>query len=273
MSLEFSESMYTQMESFVGKRQNFGRATGVVDSNKSHPPVARHFGCSLVTPRTSSVGVQSPATSAATAPESPTEITPKDNTPGSTGRKQKVVGTDNLVDFVKDFNCEYLARAEAQEKDKRVWRSEILALDIAREARIAQKEAQVVSMDQKLYELEVEKTKKLGNMTSALLLLASSMDALIRFRILSLSFELGFILEVLVFLGVFPCSRHFGYVPSSLANPPLPSFLLTMLFLHSQGLSALGVEKPLRQFFKASRCRPLAVDDSLPRFDAMSCLC
>ena len=120
MSLEFSESMYTQMESFVGKRQNFGRATGVVDSNKSHPPVARHFGCSLVTPHTSSVGVQSPATSAATAPESPTEITPKDNTPGSTGRKQKVVGTDNLVDFVKDFNCEYLARAEAQEKDKRV---------------------------------------------------------------------------------------------------------------------------------------------------------
>ena len=233
MSLEFSESMYTQMESFVGKRQIFGRATDVVDSDRLHPPVARHFGRSPVTPRASSVGVQSPASSAATAPEFPTEITPGDNTPGSTGRKRKAVGTDNLVDFVKDFNCEYLARAEAQEKNKCVWRNEVLALDTAREARIVQKEAQVVSMDQKLYELEVERTKNLGNMTSALLLLASSMDALTRFCILSSSFIFGLILEVLLFLGFFLCSRHFEYVSSSLANPPLPFFLQVMLFLHS----------------------------------------
>lgn len=65
-----------------------------------------------------------------------------------------------------------------------------MALDTTREAKIAQKEAQVESMDQKIYELEVERTKKLGNMTSALLLLASSMDALTRFCILSSSFEL-----------------------------------------------------------------------------------
>lgn len=56
----------------------------------------------------------------------------------------------------------------------------MLAFDKAREARIAHKETEVASMDQKLYELEVERTKNLGNMTSALLMLASSMDALTR---------------------------------------------------------------------------------------------
>lgn len=56
----------------------------------------------------------------------------------------------------------------------------MLAFDRAREARIAQKENDVVSMDQKLYELEVERTKNLGNMTAALLMLASSMDVLTR---------------------------------------------------------------------------------------------
>ena len=42
-------------------------------------------------------------------------------------------------------------------------------------------------MDKKLYELEVERTRNLGNITSALLMLASSMDALTRYTILSLS--------------------------------------------------------------------------------------
>ena len=143
---------------------------------------------------------------------------------------------------MKDFNCEHLACAEAQEKDKCVWKNEVLALDTTREARIAQKEAQIVSMDQKLYELEVERTNFLGNMTFALLLLASSMDALTRLCIISSFFELGLILEVLVFVGVFLCSRHFGCVSSSLANPPLPSFLLVKFFLHSQGLLALGLK-------------------------------
>lgn len=91
------------------------------------------------------------------------------------------MGTDNLVDFVKDFNYEYLARVEAQDKDKRSWRSEMMALDMARETRMAHKEAETSNMDNKLYELEVERTKNLGNMTSALLMLASSMDALTRF--------------------------------------------------------------------------------------------
>ena len=84
------------------------------------------------------------------------------------------------MEFVKEFNCDYIARVEAHDKDKRAWRSELFALDTAREARIAHKEAQTVHMDEKLYSLEVERTKNLGNMTSALLMLASSMDALTR---------------------------------------------------------------------------------------------
>lgn len=64
----------------------------------------------------------------------------------------------------------------------------MLAIDKAREARIAQKDSEVMNMDQKMYELEVERTRNLGNMTSALLMLASSMDALTRYVALSYSF-------------------------------------------------------------------------------------
>ena len=124
--------------------------------------------------------MESPVASATAASESPTTGTPGDNTPGSTGRKRKAAGNENLVDFVKDFNFEYFARVEVQDKDKCAWRSEMLALDTAREARIARKDSEGVNMDQKLYELEVERTRNLGNMTSALLMLASSMDALTR---------------------------------------------------------------------------------------------
>ncbi len=40
LPFEFSESMYNEMESFVGKRQIFGRASDVVDSDRlgSPPP-------------------------------------------------------------------------------------------------------------------------------------------------------------------------------------------------------------------------------------------
>jgi hypothetical protein len=93
------------------------------------------------------------------------------------------MGTENLVEYVKDFNSEYIAKVEAQEKDKRSWRSEVMAFDIARESRIAQKEVESFHMDNKMYELEVERTRNLGNMTSALLMLASSMDALTRFYV------------------------------------------------------------------------------------------
>jgi len=158
MSLEFSETMYAEMEGFVGRRQIFGRATDVVDSDRPAPAIARNFGRASSSPRGRGTGgVGSPAGSAATASGSPTSGTPGDDTPGSTGRKKMVVGSNNLVDFIKDFNFEYLARAETQEKDKRTWRSDILAFDTAREARLARKDEEVTNMDQKLYELEVEK--------------------------------------------------------------------------------------------------------------------
>jgi hypothetical protein len=182
MSLEFSESMYIEMEAFVGKRQIFGRATHVVDSDRVAPSNTGQLCHNPPTPRgRSGDALASPIASATIASDSPTRTTPGADTPGSTGRKRKAMGTDNLVDFVKDFNFEYLARVEAQDKDRQAWRGDMLALDRAREARIAQKESEGVSMDQKLFELEVERTKNLGNMTTALLMLASSMDSLTRY--------------------------------------------------------------------------------------------
>ena len=182
MSLEFSEAMYVEMERFVGRRQIFGRAADVVDSDRVAPPVARHFGRSTPASREPSAGGQSsPIPSTTGASDSPTTVTPGHDTPGSTGRKRKAVGTDSLVDFVKDFNHEYLARAEAQDVEKRAWRTDVLAIDTAREARLTEKETQATSMDQKFYDLEVERTRNLGNMTTALLMLASSMDTLTRF--------------------------------------------------------------------------------------------
>lgn len=194
MSLEFSESMYIEMEAFVGRRQIFGRASDVVDSDRGPPPVSRHFSRSPSSPRVrESPGVGSPIASATAASESTPSGTPGDDTPGSTRRKRKAVGTDNLVDFVKDFNFEYMSRVEAQDRDKRTWRTEMMALDTAREARLARKETEGVNMDYKLYELEVERTKNLGNMTTALLMLATSMDALTRYGVTP-SYPLQFLL-------------------------------------------------------------------------------
>ena len=182
MSLEFSEAMYAEMEGFVGRRQIFGRASDVVDSDRVAPSVPRQFVRSSPASRSSPVvGSGSPTPSATGASETPSMATPRHDTPGSTGRKRKAVGTDNLVDYLKDFNHEYFARVEAQDSKKRTWRTDVLALDTAREARIAQKEFQAASMDQKLYELEVERTKNLGSMTAALLMLATSMDTLTRY--------------------------------------------------------------------------------------------
>ena len=231
MSLEFSENMYIEMDGFVGRRQIFGRASDVVDSDRVNPPPARNFARSPPSPRApASARVESPIASATTASESPPIGTPGDDTPGSTGRKRKAVGTDNLVDFVKDFNFEYLARVEAQDRDKRTWRSEMLALDMAREARIARKDSEVVNMDHKLYELEVERTKNLGNMTSALLMLATSMDALTRYGVppfslpLTLAFKYVFLFAELLFCLPVECA------PSSQRGPPLPSVPPIMFF-------------------------------------------
>jgi hypothetical protein len=185
LPLEFSERMYNEMESFVGKRHIFGQATDVVDSDRLGSPPPKNFARSPPSSHGSArAGATSPATSATTIPISPAATTPGDDTPGSTGRKRKSAGGDNLVDFVKDFNHDYLARVELQDKDRRSWRSEVMALDLAQETIIAHKDAETSNMDKKLYDLEVERTKNLGNMTSALLMLASSMDTLTRFCVL-----------------------------------------------------------------------------------------
>ena len=181
MFLEFSEAMYIEMEGFVGRRQIFGRTVECVDFDRIAPPLARQSRRSAPTPRElPCTGDGNPIPSPTTASGSPTSGTPGHNTPGSTGRKRKSMGIENLVDFVKNFNHEYLARVEAQDTDKRAWRTDMLAFDTARKAQITQKETQAASMEQKFYELEVERTKNMGNMTGALFMLASSMDALTR---------------------------------------------------------------------------------------------
>ena len=226
MSLEFSEAMYAEMEGFVGRRQIFGRAADVVDSDRRAAPVGRHFGRSTPSTREPSVvGTGSPVASTTAASETPTATTPGDDTPGSTGRKRKAVGTDNLVDFVKDFNHEYLARVEAQDIEKRTWRSDMLAFDTAREARLSQKESKAADMDQKMYELEVERTRNLGNMTSALLMLASSMDTLTRFDFTPSPIQITLLLSTLSYLDGFPCVVHFESALGSLASHPSPFVL------------------------------------------------
>lgn len=188
LPLEFSERMYIEMEGFVGKRQIFGRAAAMVDSDRLSQPAPRQFGRSpSATCSASTAGAASPTTSSATLPESPRARTPGDCTPGSTGRKRKATGPDGLVESVKEFNTDFLARVDAQDTDRRAWQTQLFAIDTAREARLALKEAQTMNMDEKLYSLEVERTRNLGNMTSALLMLASSMDALTRFCTLPFS--------------------------------------------------------------------------------------
>ena len=114
LPLEFSEGMYNKMEAFVGKRQIFGRATDVVDSDRLSSPPSKHFGRSPPSPRAAAfAAANSPATSATTTPVSPLSGTLGDNIPGSTGRKRKSMGSENLVEYVKDFNSEYIARVEA----------------------------------------------------------------------------------------------------------------------------------------------------------------
>jgi hypothetical protein len=176
--------MYNKMEAFVGKRQIFGRATDVMDSDRLSSPPSKQFGRSPPFLLAATfVGAGGPAASATTTPVSPMSGTPGNNMPDSTGQKRRTTGNENLVDFVKDFNCEYLERAKAQEKYMHSWRSKVMTLDITREARIAQKDVEAFHMDKKMYVLEVERTRNLGNMTSVLLMLASSIDALTRFYV------------------------------------------------------------------------------------------
>ena len=108
------------------------------------------------------------------------------------------------MDFVKDFNHEYLARVEVQDAEKQTWRTDVLAFDTAREARLTRKESLVADMEQKFYDLEVERTRNLGNMTTALLMLVSSMDTLTRLAFAPTSIFLDFSIQSLSYLRACP---------------------------------------------------------------------
>lgn len=108
-----------------------------------------------------------------------------------------------------------------------------MAFDKAREARIAQKETEVINMDKKLYELEVERTRNLGNMTGALLMLASYMDALTRSSTQPSSPSLWVSFTILPSSDVYLCDWHFERELDSPRGPPSPFGLPAMLFPHS----------------------------------------
>jgi hypothetical protein len=85
LPLEFSEGMYNEMEAFVGKRQIFGRAADVVDSDRLSSPPSKQFSRSPPSPRAAAFAVgSSPASSATTTPVFPLSGTPGDDMPGST---------------------------------------------------------------------------------------------------------------------------------------------------------------------------------------------
>lgn len=86
----------------------------------------------------------------------------------------------------------------------------MLAFDTAREVRLSQKETKAADMDQKFYDLEVERTRNLGNMSSALLMLASSMDTLTRFVSSPTPLQFKIQLMALSCVGGFPCGGHFA---------------------------------------------------------------
>ena len=80
LPLEHTESMYNEMDNFVGKRQIFGRASDVVDSDRLGSAATKTFGGSPPSRRGPAyVAASSPATSATTAPMSPAAVTSGDD--------------------------------------------------------------------------------------------------------------------------------------------------------------------------------------------------
>ena len=152
--------------------------------------VPPRFGRSPPAPHvTTSIGVVSPAASLASphvvhsttiASTSPVDKTPRDDTLGSISRKCKSADTDILWNFDKDYDFKFLRWMELQKREKCAWRSDVLAFDTTYEAKITKKDAHSTNMDQKLYKLEVESLWNLGNMVSALVMMACSIQSLVR---------------------------------------------------------------------------------------------
>ncbi|KAG0585567.1 hypothetical protein M758_2G020800 [Ceratodon purpureus] len=143
-------------------------------------------------PPTPSSGPSEGRTRSCNAPGASTEPnTPEDGTPSSGGRKRKA---GEIEDFERDLYRGYVGPGEAQEGDERVWRSSMLKLQSDHEARLAAKDAQAATMDERLYQLEVKRIARLekmdelemqkqvniGNMTNALLKMANSIENMTR---------------------------------------------------------------------------------------------
>ena len=91
------------------------------------------------------------------------------------GRERKT-----MVDFVMDFNNDYLDRVNVEERGKRPWREGVLALGAAHKGCKALQEATSSNMDKMLHELEVQKMAYMGIMTNAFIKMAPSIHELTR---------------------------------------------------------------------------------------------
>lgn len=96
-------------------RQIFGRASDVVNFDCLALLVCRHFGRCPLPPYVACLLTISLVMLHARTFDTSMDGILGDNTPRSIGRKKKAFGIDNLVDFVKDFNHDYLACMEVQE--------------------------------------------------------------------------------------------------------------------------------------------------------------
>lgn len=196
LPLEFLEAMWRNMNAWHGQRKIYASTMQVVDTDQRPPRAQNRFGRNAASASATSQPVSAshvvpgamnppsglgsvipppfaPATSqlasGSNVPEilpssdpapMDAELVPGDRTPGSSGRlKRKCCGTDNLVDFVKDFNNVYLDRVEAEDADRKAWRLNMLQQETHREACMAEKDANALRMEEKAYELELQRTR------------------------------------------------------------------------------------------------------------------
>lgn len=210
LPLEFTESMYKGLDSWYGQRPSYS-AMHVVDTQRIVPAVPNRFerGATTSAPKMQPLGAGSnadspsattpspsaPGTRSSTTPSQSRDSTTSGDRPvSSSGCKRKQCDTDNPIDFVKDFHDDHMVRVEVQEVEKRPSRFHIPSPDSKREARVVVKETTSTSMEERLYELELRKTRmeerlneleahktvNMRNMTSAMLMMASSIQILTR---------------------------------------------------------------------------------------------
>lgn len=126
----------------------------------------------------------------ASASTYPVECTLDDDKPGFTRHMGKIVGTNNLVDFVKDKITFIVWMIKNVQN---ILGKSVLALDVIHKSLIVLKKTITSNMDKMLYKLEVPKTANMDNMTNVLLTVANSIHDLMRLvsclNTMSYSFE------------------------------------------------------------------------------------